>query len=90
MVCAWVFSSGARGGGEKFSPANAEDAAKILSLNETVSVPFGTFANCLKTGDFTPIAPDALENKYYAPGVGLILEVKPKTGERLELIQIID
>ena len=42
--------------------------------------------DCLQTLDFTPIEPDAVEHKFYAPGIGPILEVDPETGERLELI----
>ena len=46
--------------------------------------------NCLITKDFTPITPDAVERKYYAPGIGLILEVDPETGDRVELVDIKD
>ena len=38
--------------------------------------------------DFSPIDPGVIENKYYKPGVGFILEIKPDTGERVELISI--
>ena len=66
----------------------AEDAAEIISLNETVTVPAGTFSNCLQTEDFTPIDPDNTEFKYYAPGVGTVLEINPDTGKRVELISV--
>jgi hypothetical protein len=68
----------------------AEDVAEVISLNETVVVPYGTFHNCLQTEDWTPIEPEALEYKYYAPGIGVVLEVDLETGERLELVQIIN
>lgn len=64
----------------------AEDAATVLSLDETVTIGLGTFADCIQTADFTPLEPDVLEHKYFAPGIGLILEEDPETGERLELI----
>jgi hypothetical protein len=38
--------------------------------------------------DFTPLEPEVFEYKYYAPGVGLILEVDPETGERVELVEM--
>ena len=41
------------------------------------------------TRDFSPIIPSLLEHKYYAAGVGFIMEIKPNTGERLELVEII-
>jgi hypothetical protein len=64
----------------------AEDAATVLSLTATASVPAGRFSNCLKTADFSPLEPGALEHKYYARGIGLVLEEKPATGERVELV----
>ncbi len=64
----------------------AEDAATVLSVDETVTIGLGTFTNCLMTMDFSPLEPDAIEFKYYAPGIGLILEEKPEEGERLELV----
>jgi hypothetical protein len=66
----------------------AEDVATILSLDETVTVPAGTFTHCLKTRDWTPMEPDAIEIKYYAPGIGMVLEVDQDTGDRTELVQI--
>jgi hypothetical protein len=31
---------------------------------------------------------DVSEHKYYAPGVGLVLGVDPKTGDREELVEL--
>lgn len=68
----------------------AEDMARVVSLNETVVVPAGTFTNCVMTEEWNPLEPeDSLEYKYYAPTIGMVLEVDPATGERLELIQIL-
>jgi len=69
---------------------DAEDVIEILSLTATESAPGGSCAgNCLQTADFTPLEPGALEHKFYAPGVGMIVEVKPDTGERLELMEFV-
>jgi hypothetical protein len=67
----------------------AEDIGEVFGLDETVVVPFGTFANCLQTEDQTPIEPDVEEFKYYAPGVGFVLSENAKTGERAELVDIL-
>jgi hypothetical protein len=75
---------------QEFLVAEAEDIAKILATNETVTVPAGTFQHCLKTLEWSPLEPDAIEHKFYAPGIGVILEVTPSTGERIELVQIIN
>jgi hypothetical protein len=66
----------------------AEDAATILADSVDVTVPAGTFCDCLQTEDFTPLEPGVTEYKVYAPGVGLVLEVDPMTGEMLELVQM--
>lgn len=66
----------------------AEDVAQVLSVSETVVVPYGTFTNCLQTLEWSPLEPEDYETKYYASGIGLVLEVDIATGERLELVQI--
>jgi hypothetical protein len=73
---------------QEFSLGNAEDYAETLNLNSRVVVPYGQFNNCLKSQETTPLEPDALEDKYYAPGVGNVLTVDRVTGERDELISI--
>jgi hypothetical protein len=74
---------------QEFSLGNAEDYAETLSLNESVTVPFGSFDHCLRSQETTPLEPDLLEDKFYAPGVGNVLEVDENTGERTELIKIV-
>ena len=71
--------------------AEAEDLAEVISRDEeTVSVTAGTFDDdVLKTKDFTPIEPDVFEFKYYAPGIGPLVEEAYEddmaTGEIVEL-----
>ncbi len=55
---------------QEFAPGVAEDMATVLSLDATVSVPYGTFDHCLKTEDFTPLEPGAKEVKFYCPAIG--------------------
>jgi hypothetical protein len=73
---------------QESSLGNAEDYARTIGLDSTVVVPYGTFSNCLKSQETTPLEPDALEDKYYAPGVGNVLTVDLVTGERDELVSI--
>jgi hypothetical protein len=74
---------------QEYYEDEAEDMAEVLSLNESISVTYGSFENCLKTQEWTPLEPDIVENKYYAPGVGVILEVAVEgESERVELIDI--
>lgn len=73
---------------QEFDLGNAEDAATDIGLGETVNVPAGTFTNCVRTADFTPISPDSLEHKSYAPGVGLVRELDPETGSVVALVSV--
>ena len=57
---------------QEIAPKIAMDRAEILSITGQVTTPAGTFANCLKTEETTPLEPGAREFKMYAPGVGLI------------------
>jgi hypothetical protein len=68
---------------QEYLPGEAEDVGEIVSLAETVSVPAGSWSNCLKTRDRSVVEPDADEYKYYCPGVGLVLE--EENGARVEL-----
>jgi len=67
----------------------AEDWAKVLALGQSVTVAYGTFTDCVLTANFNPTGEDPFlaEDKYYAPGIGFVLETKPN-GERVELIAI--
>ena len=60
---------------QEYYAGQAEDAAKILSLDERVEVPAGSFKGVLLTKDFTPLEPDVLEHKFYARGVGAVLAI---------------
>ncbi len=67
----------------------AEDMARVVSLSESVSVPAGSYSSCLMTREWSLLESGVAENKYYAPGVGVVLEVKVEGGEgRIELVSI--
>ncbi len=76
---------------QEFYAGEAEDMAKVLALDASVSVAYGDFEDCLKTKEWTPLEPGVVEHKYYAPDVGMVLErlVEGGSGE-LELIDIIE
>ncbi|HET6284512.1 MAG TPA: hypothetical protein VFH73_26385 [Polyangia bacterium] len=76
---------------QEYLPGEAEDQAEVVSLIETVTVPYGTLSNCLKTKEYTVLAPGDIENKYYCPGIGLILSADIGTidsGKKEELTRI--
>jgi hypothetical protein len=74
---------------QEFFEGEAEDMAKVLRLNASVSVPYGDFEDCLVTKEWTPLEPGHVEQKFYAPGVGLVL-VLEHHGKivRVELVDI--
>ena len=73
---------------QEYYPCEAEDMAEVVSVSQSVTVPAGSYDSCLQTREFTPLEPDVNEYKYYAPGVGLVLEVDVPTGARVELTQV--
>lgn len=75
---------------QEFALDEAEDAAEVLSITGTETVPGGSCtATCVVTRDFNLLEPGGEENKFYAPGIGLILEVDPESGARTELISFV-
>lgn len=73
---------------QEFLLSEAEDVGEVLSTTQAVTVPAGSYERCLKTKDTSPLEPDAVEHKFYAAEVGLVLETDPTTGEKLELLEI--
>ncbi len=73
---------------QEFFFGDAEDVATIISTTEEVTIGLGSFSDCVQTEDFTPLDPSVSEYKYYAPGVGLVLEVDPTSGAMLELVSM--
>lgn len=59
---------------QEFRPGIAIDQAQVLATDETWTVPVGTFDDVLRTLDTTVLEPDAVEHKFYAPGLGRIAE----------------
>jgi hypothetical protein len=57
---------------QEWAPDVALDRAEHLSATETVTTPAGTFHWCLMVAETTPLEPDELSFKVYAPGTGLI------------------
>jgi len=74
---------------QEYYKGEAEDMAEVLSLTESASVTYGSFDNCLMTREWTLLEPGVVEHDYYAPDVGLVLEVEVEDGkERVELVEI--
>lgn len=59
---------------QEWALGEAEDMGEVLSLSASATSPAADCNNnCLQTRDFTPLEPDVNENKFYAPGIGVIV-----------------
>ena len=59
---------------QETAPPIAMDRAEIVSMTEVVETPAGTFTNVVKTDETTPLEPGKVESKWYANGIGLIMD----------------
>jgi|GEM_PF-1107625 len=76
---------------QEYYAGEAEDLAFVVSINETLDIGYGQFTDVIKTKEWTPLEPGVAENKYYAAGVGVILEKMVEGGiDTMELIEIIE
>ncbi|HMA54767.1 MAG TPA: hypothetical protein VKT17_09910, partial [Acidobacteriota bacterium] len=74
---------------EEYLKKVAEDMATVLSLNGTAQVPYGSFTDCLVTGNFTRLEKKVVENKWYARGIGMVRSELVQGGlEISELVSI--
>jgi hypothetical protein len=71
---------------QEYYRGEAEDQAKVLSLDASVTVPFGGFGAVLETRDFTRLERRVVEHKFYAKDVGLVQERKVKGGSQLTVL----
>jgi hypothetical protein len=72
---------------QEYFAGSAEDVAKVVGLNASADVPFGSFTGCLETVDWSLLETNSREHKVYCSSTGLVLEVT-NGGERSELVAI--
>jgi hypothetical protein len=60
---------------QEYLAGEAEDTAWVVGRGGSVSVPAGTFHSALNTLEFARIEPDVVDQKIYAPGIGIVKEV---------------
>lgn len=69
---------------QEYFKGEAEDVAQVIGTNATVTVPYGTFTNCLQIAEWNLLEPGVVEHKFYADGIGMIRAVKVKGGSDYE------
>ena len=73
---------------QELYPGEAEDMAEVVRLDGSTAVPFGRFDGLLVIKEWNPLEPKVVEEKYYAKGVGAVLEVVIAGGKgRVELVE---
>lgn len=71
---------------QEFYEGEAEDWAKVVAVDVSVTVPNGTFTGCIRTEDWNALERGSREQKVYCPQVGFVLEIGG-SGERIELVR---
>jgi hypothetical protein len=73
---------------QEYYAGEAEDMGEIIEIGGSVDVPAGHYDDVVTTKDWTPLEPEVIENKKYAPGVGVVHETLVAGGdELLELVE---
>ncbi len=70
---------------QEYYPNWAEDMGQIVAVGETVTVPAGTFTNCLRTREWS-LLESGTEKRWYAPQIGFVRS--EAAGEVVTLLSI--
>ena len=68
---------------QEYLKGEAEDVGTVVALDDGVSVPYGSFDHVVVTEDTTPLEPQILEHKFYASGIGVVLERVLRGGQEV-------
>ena len=71
---------------QELAPGVAEDKSTVLAVGESITVPAGTYTDCVRTRDYTPLEPGIEEIKWHCAGAGLTRETG--TGSVNELVSL--
>ena len=73
---------------QEYYVGEAEDMFEIIAVGGSVAVPAGSFEDVVTTQDWTPLEPEVVEEKQYAPGIGKLREEKTAGGDDVsELVE---
>lgn len=71
---------------QEIAPRVAMDRVEIVSTDETIKTPAGTFDHCVHLRETTPLESD-VSHKYYAAGIGIIKDDEFELAERPGLVR---
>jgi hypothetical protein len=73
---------------QEYYAGEAEDMGEIIEVGGSVDVRAGHYDDVITTKDWTPLEPAVIEQKMYAPGVGVVREELVAGGDELsELVE---
>jgi hypothetical protein len=76
---------------QEYLAGEAEDIARIQKRDGKATIAYGDLADLLVTLDWNPLDPESLpEQKFYARGIGLVLELAVGGDERVELVDLME
>jgi hypothetical protein len=68
----------------EYLAGKAGEMAEVLDADVSVEVPYSSFTHVVKIKDWTPAEARVVEEKYYAPGMGLVLTKQVEGGSGSE------
>ena len=68
---------------QEFLLGQAEDTAWITGLGGSLKIPYGTVHNVLTSLEHTTLEPDVVDQKVYAPGLGIVMELALAGGQEV-------
>lgn len=71
---------------QEYSPKNAEDMGQVVAVGETVTVPAGTYQDCVKTKEWSMLE-SGHGYKWFAKGVGFVRS-EASSGEVATLMSV--
>ena len=71
---------------QEYSPNNAEDMGQVVAVGETVTVPAGTYQDCVKTKEWSMLE-SGHGYKWFAKGVGFVRS-EASSGEVATLMSV--
>ena len=74
------------GGYQEYYKGQALDQYRIVSLNGSVTVPYGSFKQALLTKETTALEPGIVDHKYYVKGIGQVAEETVKGPRETSLL----
>lgn len=73
---------------QEYYRGEAEDMYWVVSIGGSKDVPFGEFDDVIRTLEWSPLEPNIVTEKFYAPGTGLLAE-RALSGPK-EMVELLD